>query len=213
MTSTVDSLQRAWWLKTLHQWHWISAATALVGLLLFSVTGITLNHAASIKASPTVTTIEHALPEPLRDALNSMAATAAQAELPPALPDDVRRWIAAEFVTDIRGRELEWSADEVYVALPRPGGDAWLRIGLTDGEVVQEVTTRGWVSYLNDLHKGRHTGAVWSWFIDIFAGACVLFAATGLLILKLHAANRPATWPLVAAGLALPVLVAILAIH
>ncbi|NIV36045.1 MAG: hypothetical protein GWN58_43325, partial [Anaerolineae bacterium] len=33
------------WLGTLRQWHWISSALCLVGMLLFSVTGITLNHA------------------------------------------------------------------------------------------------------------------------------------------------------------------------
>lgn len=213
MTSTANSLQRAWWLKTLHQWHWISAAAALIGLMLFSITGITLNHAASIEASPLVATQEQKLPEALRASLQSIAGPAEEAESPPPLPLAARSWVAQEFSVDTRGREIEWAADEVYVALPRPGGDAWLRIDLAAGTAVHEVTTRGWISYLNDLHKGRHTGSWWSWFIDLFAVACLLFAATGLLILKLHAANRPATWPVVAAGLTLPVLIAILAIH
>ena len=39
---------RSFWLKQLHSWHWISAAVSLVGMILFAVTGITLNHAASI---------------------------------------------------------------------------------------------------------------------------------------------------------------------
>lgn len=213
MTSTAKTLQRAWWLKTLHQWHWISAAISLVGLLLFSVTGITLNHAGSIEAAPRTTTVEQRLPETLRTTLASMAETAADAGAPPALPEALVRWIAARFPMDVRGRDPEWASDEIYVALPRPGGDAWLHIDLTDGTVVHEITTRGWISYLNDLHKGRHTGPAWAWFIDLFAVACLLFAITGLLILKLHATNRPATWPLVAAGLALPLLLAILTIH
>lgn len=212
MTSTANSLQRAWWLKTLHQWHWISAATALIGLLLFSITGITLNHAASIEASPRVTTSDRTLPQPLRDSLTALAATAG-ADKPAALPDILRRWIAQQFSVDVHGREIEWSADEVYIALPRPGGDAWMRIGLPDGTVTHEVTDRGWISYLNDLHKGRNAGTAWSWFIDVFAVACLLFAITGLLILKLHAANRALTWPLVAAGLTLPVLIALFTIH
>ncbi len=212
MAST-NSLQRAWWLKTLHQWHWISAATALIGLLLFSLTGFTLNHAASIEAAPQVRTEEKTLPQPMLGELVSLASTASDADSPPALPDAVARWIANEFSVNTNGREVEWSADEVYVGLPRPGGDAWLRIGLPAGEVVHEVTTRGVISYLNDLHKGRNTGAAWNWFIDIFAFACLLFAITGLLILKLHAANRPATWPLVAAGIVVPALLAILFIH
>ena len=39
---------RAFWLKHLHQWHWVSAAGCLIGLLLFSITGFTLNHASAI---------------------------------------------------------------------------------------------------------------------------------------------------------------------
>ncbi|WP_174297188.1 PepSY-associated TM helix domain-containing protein, partial [Sphingomonas bacterium] len=41
-------LTRGWWLKQLHSWHWISAAVSLTGMLAFAVTGVTLNHAASI---------------------------------------------------------------------------------------------------------------------------------------------------------------------
>ncbi len=213
MTSTANSLQRAWWLKTLHKWHWISASISLIGLLLFSITGITLNHAASIEAAPQVATRQASVPAPLMEGLLALSETAEDARTPPALPDEVARWIAGELSVNVRGREIEWSPDEVYVALPRPGGDAWLRIGLPDGQVEHEVTTRGWISYLNDLHKGRHTGSAWVWFIDIFAGACLLFALTGLLILKLHATSRPSTWPLVAAGLLLPLLIALFTIH
>ena len=43
------------WRNQLRQWHWISSAISLMGLLLFSVTGFTLNHAAQIEAEPKVT--------------------------------------------------------------------------------------------------------------------------------------------------------------
>ena len=42
--------RRGFWLRTLHQWHWISSAICLIGMLLFAFTGITLNHAADIAA-------------------------------------------------------------------------------------------------------------------------------------------------------------------
>ena len=41
-------------MKQLHTWHWISAAVSLLGTLLFAVTGLTLNHASSIAAEPTI---------------------------------------------------------------------------------------------------------------------------------------------------------------
>lgn len=43
---------RSFWLKQLHQWRWISAALSLVGLLMFAVTGVILNHAAQSPVGP-----------------------------------------------------------------------------------------------------------------------------------------------------------------
>jgi uncharacterized protein len=198
--------RRAYWLKTLHQWHWISSALCLLGLLLFTLTGFTLNHATQIESKPQVNTRTARLPAAL---LPQIAKAADAAPLPP----EVAQWVASEIRVEVSGRAAEWSPEEIYLSLPRPGGDAWLRIARDSGELEYELTTRGWVSYLNDLHKGRHTGAAWSWFIDLFALACLVFSVTGLFILKMHAANRPSTWPVVAAGLVLPLLLAILFIH
>jgi hypothetical protein len=209
MDTTNTNQRRAYWLKTLHQWHWISSALCLLGMLLFSVTGITLNHAGQIEAKPQVTTRTAELPEAERTAL---AALSAEKDTP--LPVDVRRWAAKALSVDVPAdAAVEWSPEEAYVALPRPGGDAWLRIDRTSGEAEYELTDRGWVSYFNDLHKGRHTGAAWSWFIDIFAVAALLFSITGLFILKMHAANRPTTWPIVGLGIVIPVVLALLFIH
>jgi len=194
------------WLGTLRQWHWISSALCLVGMLLFAVTGITLNHAAQIESKPLVETGEGQLPERL---LNSL-----QADTPEdGLPADLQRWLEQTLDVQLAGREAEWSDGELYVALPRPGGDAWLSLSLESGELEYESTDRGWIAYFNDLHKGRHSGEAWSWFIDLFAVACVVFSITGMLLLQRHAGNRPGTWPLVGLGLVIPLLLALLFIH
>jgi hypothetical protein len=54
---------------------------------------------------------------------------------------------------------------------------------------------------------------VWSWFIDIFAIACLVFCMTGFLILKYHAANRRSTWPVIGFGIVLPIVLALLFVH
>ena len=97
-------------------------------------------------------------------------------------------------------RDAEFSADEIYLPLPEPGADAWLSIDLASGDIEYERSDRGWVAYFNDLHKGRHTGTAWSWFIDIFSIGCVVFCVTGLFLLQMHSAKRPTTWPVVGAG-------------
>ncbi len=198
---------RSWWLKQLHSWHWISAALSLVGMLLFAITGITLNHAATIGAKPVVVEKSGMLLPSLRHML-----TAPRTPDTP-LPAPVAKSVAATVGLDPAGKSVEWSDTDAYVALPRPGGDAWVSIERATGRITAETTDRGWISYLNDLHKGRNAGAAWAWFIDIFAGACILFTLTGLLLLQLHARHRPTTWPIVAAGLAIPVLLAILFVH
>ncbi len=208
MANPVDARRRSYWLKTLHQWHWISSAVCLIGILLFSVTGITLNHASQIEAKPAVTTRTAQVPEVLRGLLAEPAG-AAKAPLPPAL----REWITAQIDVRVGTRVGEWSDAEVYVSMPRAGGDAWLSIDRASGELEYERTDRGWVSYLNDLHKGRNTGTAWSWFIDLFAVACVVFSVTGFFLLQLHARQRPMTWPLVGLGFVVMLLVAILFIH
>lgn len=199
---------RAFWLKQLHTWHWVSAAVSLAGMFLFAITGITLNHAASIGAEPKVAQSQGKIsPGLLR-------------KLPPAgdgndpLPGQVAKAVAAAVALDPSGFPADWSAeDEVYVAMPGPGRDAWVSIDRSNGHVSAEVTRRGAVSYLNDLHKGRNTGAVWFWFIDLFAAACVIFTLTGLFLLQLHAKHRPSTWPLVGLSLLIPLAIALIFIH
>lgn len=209
------SQRRAGWLKTLHHWHWISAAITLIGLLLFSITGITLNHAGDIKSKPRVVQRELALPDSLQALLARQKDEPDDAASPTAapLPATVAHWLSVELNTDVARQKAEWSAEEIYIPLPRPGGDAWLRIDRSNGAVEYEATDQGWIAYFNDLHKGRNTGAAWAWFIDLFAVICLLSSLTGLLILQFHASQRPTTWPLVVLGLVVPLLLTLIFIH
>lgn len=199
--------RRGFWLRTLHQWHWISSAVCLVGMLLFAVTGITLNHAAKIEGEPRVDNRQLELPDRLRPQLH--AHVDGTAPLPPALA----AWLRDALDAPLGGRAAEWSEDEVYLSMPGPGRDAWLAIDKAGGTVEYERTDRGWVSYLNDLHKGRNSGPAWGWFIDVFAIACIVFTLTGLFLLQMHARQRPTTWPWVGLGLVVPVVLALLFIH
>ncbi|GMU45068.1 MAG: PepSY-associated TM helix domain-containing protein [Xanthomonadales bacterium] len=198
---------RAGWLKLLHRWHWISAALCLVGMLAFAITGITLNHAGQIGGTPQTRNQRAELSSEL------LASLRAQVERGGELPPDVRTAVYARFGLRLSGRNVEWSADEIYVSLPRPGGDGWLAIDLASGGMEYETTERGWIAWFNDLHKGRHTGAAWSWFIDLFAIVCLVFCLTGLCLLQLHARQRTATWPTLGLGLLLPLLLILLLVH
>ena len=188
-------------------WHWMSSAVSLIGLLLFAITGFTLNHAADIEGAPKVVEKSAQMPAAV---LGKLGADPAGGK--GRLPAPVATWVEDHFPVKASG-EAEWSADEVYLPAPRPGGDAWVAIDLATGQASSEVTSRGWISYLNDLHKGRNSGGEWSQFIDIFSFACLVFAITGLFLLQLHSAKRKSTWPLVGLGLAIPAAIAVIFIH
>jgi len=190
----------------MHSWHWISAAICLAALLLFCITGITLNHASAISASPEVRKGSVQLPEALR---STLAGEPAAGELPAALA----AWVQDEFDIDTRRATVEWSQEELYLSAPGPGRDAWISVDRASGAAQFEATDRGWVAYFNDLHKGRNTGFLWSLFIDVVAAACVFFALTGLVLLWLQARQRTSTWPLVASGCGILVVLMIFMAH
>lgn len=200
--------RRAYWMKTMIQWHWISSAICLIGMLLFTITGITLNHADEIAAEPKVVTGTAELPADLLKLLNESSV-----EETGPLPAESARWLSQQFSTPISSRAAEWNSSEVYLSMPGPGVDAWLSIDRESGEVEFECTNRGWIAYFNDLHKGRNTGTVWKWFIDVFAVGTLLFCFTGLALLYLHGRHRAMTWPMVAIGLAIPALIAMVMAH
>ncbi|HHW4678067.1 MAG TPA: PepSY-associated TM helix domain-containing protein [Xylella sp.] len=205
--STTHRQRRNFWLRTLHQWHWISSAICLVSMLLFAATGLTLNHATQIETTPNVVHRTTTLPPALRTTL----ATPENSNAP--LPPAVAVWLSTYTRQALAGRKAEWSPEEIYLSLPGPGTDAWLSLNRTNGVVEYEHTDRGWIAYFNDLHKGRNAGPAWGWFIDLLALACLVFCLTGLCLLHLHARHRRMTWPLVGFGLIVPLLIALLLIH
>ena len=213
----------------MHQWHWISAAISLAGLMLFSITGLTLNNAALFEGNPVTTRQDIALPPEIHTGLQAWLnpdtpeASRGPARLTGApsttqttvttLPVALETWLDQALGIHISGRPAEVSTDEIYISLPEPGGDAWLAIDMATGELEYERIHRGVVAYLNDLHKGRHSGSAWSWFIDLIAIACVVFAVTGLFLLKIHGKNRPMTWPLTGAGIVVPAAIMLFLVH
>jgi uncharacterized protein len=191
----MDSRARMQLYRTTHLWHWISAAVCFAALTLFTVTGITLNHASAISAEPAVTSGTAQLPDDLRAELRN---TNLSGTAPP--PANIVEWAEGEFKLSLSGASAEWSDEELYLSAPGPGRDAWVSIDRESGAGKYEATDRGWVAYFNDLHKGRNTGIAWTIFIDVIAVAMLFFSITGLVLLWIQARQRTSTWPLVGGG-------------
>lgn len=194
-------------------WHWTSSAICLVSMLFFSITGITLNHAASLSGKPISTEKTWSLPSELcKIIVPTDEEDEDEAEVRD-VPKPIREWLQRERGVRLRDSRGEWSHEEIYVSLPRPGGDGWLSIDRETGMVTYSLTTNGLIAYLNDLHKGRNTGLEWIWFIDLFSVASIVFSLTGLGLLWVHAKRRPSTWPIVLAGIVLPIILVVLFVH
>ena len=165
---SVKKKQRAFFLKQLYQWHWISSGLCLVGMVLFALTGITLNHAGQIEASPAVASREASC---RRHMSQPLAQQPAVTKAP--LPDATSAWLKREMGVERQERETEWSAREVYVALPRPGGDAWMSIDRDSGGRPMKSPTAAGSPISTTCTRAATPAPAWSWFIDLFAVAAI----------------------------------------
>ena len=181
--------------KTSRTLHWISSAVGLASLAFFSITGITLNHPDWFDARPTVASEVVTLPPAWIETFRAADELAQLESLAAELDNRWRLGIPRNIDRD----EVEWVLD-----YQRPGGVATVVLSLASGELSLERVDDGLVAVINDLHKGRHTGTAWYYFIDVTAVICLLFAITGLLLLYVHAGKRRSTWPLVGLGTVVP---------
>lgn len=206
MTHVKKSPKKSW-LPFIRSLHWMSSAICLVAVFLFAVTGITLNHADAIKADPSVSTTEKTLPN------NLLPEVSGSDEKQQPLPNILIEWFDDEARLDIPTKSAEWNSDEIYLALPKPGGDAWLSINRETGDWVYEETSRGWIAYLNDLHKGRNTSEAWRWFMDFVSVCCLIFCLSGFWLLWRYSGNRRSTYPILLLGVIAPWVILIISMH
>ncbi|MFN5731656.1 MAG: PepSY-associated TM helix domain-containing protein [Planctomyces sp.] len=184
---------RRWIQRQLAVWsRWLHIYLSLMSfgaILFFSITGLTLNHPDWFFSESTKT-VEGTVP---REWLHLQ-------QPPPENRDvsdyghEVDRLAVVEFLRGehgLSGRMTEFLSfqDECEVTFQGPGYAATARIRRDDGTYSVSIISNDLVSLLNDLHKGRHTGAEWSVVIDISAIISALVAITGLILvffLKLH---------------------------
>lgn len=196
----------SFWSRQFRQWHWISSALVLALMMLFAITGFTLNHPDWFAGEPESELREVELDPDLISRLEALPSEE-------ILPGDIGRELFEATGVDIRGKAPVNEYGEMTFTLDGPGIDAYLTADLTTGQAVYERIDNGVIAKLNDLHKGRDTGLVWGVLIDITALACVIFCISGLGLLAFNSGVRASTWPLTSLGVILPVIVYVLFVH
>ncbi|OYZ47285.1 MAG: peptidase [Bacteroidetes bacterium 24-39-8] len=166
-------------------------------VLFFSVTGVTLNHpdyfagemkethekgqmdTAWVKVSDTVKIAKLEMVELLRK----------------------QHGIKAP-VTEFRIEE-----EQCAISFRGPGYAADAFVNRTDGNYEITLLKAGAIGVLNDLHKGRDSGAKWAILIDVSAILMILISLTGIILLLYIKRKRISgiVWALI--GLALAYLV------
>jgi uncharacterized protein len=151
----------------------------LAALLFFSITGITLNHPDWVFGQV----------ERRREAEGEVDVKWIGREVADSSnPAEVKKLEVVEYLRKahaIRGALAEFRADdnECMVSFKGPGYSADVFIDRDSGHYTLTELDHGLIALINDLHKGRDTGAVWSVVIDLSAGLMTLIALTGLVLL------------------------------
>ncbi|WP_318481374.1 PepSY-associated TM helix domain-containing protein [Photobacterium leiognathi] len=169
------------WARRLHIY--ISMALLLV-VLFFAITGITLNRPeVFVSDSPNITEQQLTLPTELFSSQQGEFVPNKKALLDYlSLHADVSGTPSeVEVFTDLDGNEL--IEGEISFDYKGPGYNATVFIDMTTAEATIESTHYGIIAVLNDLHKGRNSGEVWKWFIDITAVLMIFFVLTGVCLL------------------------------
>ncbi|MFO0952807.1 MAG: PepSY-associated TM helix domain-containing protein [Isosphaeraceae bacterium] len=167
---------------------WLHIYLSMFGLfavLFFSVTGITLNH-------PDWFGVEVERAEEFQGSLDPRWVKPPATEPDTGGPEDAAAGVSRLEVVEhlrnthhVRGALAAITADETtcVVSFKGPGYAADAFITREDGKYTLTETTRGFVAVINDLHKGRDSGPVWSVLIDVSAVLLTVASLSGLILL------------------------------
>jgi uncharacterized protein len=172
---------------------WLHIYVSMFGLaavLFFSVTGITLNHPdwffgnAEHQAQAEGQLDTKWLHAGTTPAVVDGSAAAGE----PDRSKEVAKLEVVEHLRKthaIRGALADFRVDETEctVSFKGPGYAADAFIDRESGHYNLTQTFHGFVAVINDLHKGRDTGPVWSAVIDISAVVLTIISLTGLILI------------------------------
>lgn len=184
-----------------HRWsrliHVYTSMIALVVVLFFAATGLTLNHPQWTFGDETnTTTVVGTFPFATELVADGGAVAG------------IDYLSMAEYVRDEFG--VVGSVDSFgetngtgSIAFVNPGYRADLLFDVDDGTFELDIEQEGWVSVVNDMHKGRNTGGAWSWVIDISAGFLIVISLTGLVMQFFLKKRRRSAFVTAGAGVAI----------
>lgn len=152
------------------QLHNYAAITLLLLMGFFGVTGLTLNNPQWFINSTFEKDIEFSLNNYQQP--QELSFTPAQIQ---QLEDQL----------EVTFSHIDWEVDGelAFLDSQMPGGFVSGELDLANGQLNAGLTSYGVWGWLNDLHKGRHTGIVWKWLLDISSLLILIFCLSGLVLI------------------------------
>jgi uncharacterized protein len=166
-------------------------------VFFFAITGLTLNHAD--KFGDQVKSVQEKGQLDLNWVKTTDTAKIAKLEIVEYLRKKNNIKVA---LSDFRIDD-----SQIGVSFKGPGFAADAFINRATGEYDLTKTSAGFVGIINDLHKGRDTGPLWSVFIDVAAILMTLVSLTGMLLLLFIKRKRISGLMVAALGLLLAYLI------
>ncbi|WP_299688948.1 PepSY-associated TM helix domain-containing protein [uncultured Vibrio sp.] len=193
------------WARRLHIY--ISMALLFV-VLFFSVTGITLNRPELFESGqPKIQHLMLTLPSHVF-MIQDGRLTADEAAFEMFLFDEANlSGVPSGLDIYAEIEEGELLIGEVSMDFKGPGYNASVFVDVTSETVEVETTHYGIIALLNDLHKGRNSGDVWKWFLDVTALLMIFFVLTGvcLLLPKKKTLNTSSQWTVIGSVISLTI--------
>jgi hypothetical protein len=170
--------------KLMRWLHIYLSMISLAVVLFFSVTGITLNHPDWFFSGA----------ESTRENEGEISPAWLHSQRPAGAQDtgdhdqEVKKLEIVEHLRKnhaIHGALADFRVDEseCVIAFKGPGYAADAFVDRESGHYRLTETYHGFIAVINDLHKGRDTGPVWSVLIDVSAVLMTLISLTGLVLL------------------------------
>jgi hypothetical protein len=142
-------------------------------VLFFAVTGLTLNHSEAFGAKEKTSRITGQMPHDWLKPANN----AEPAKL------DIVEYLRSTNKLHGAVSDFRVDDDQITVSFKAPGYMADAAIDRTTNRYDVIEVRNGFVAVINDLHKGRDAGKVWSLLIDGSAILLTLVSLSGLLLL------------------------------
>jgi len=153
--------------------HAYLSAFAFLALIFFCVTGVLLNHPEWFENyHPAERTAAVALPQA------ELAAAKAAKDRGRALATA----IAARVPLKGAFSSSDIQDDMALIRLTGPKGSSDIELDLATGRGEAKITTADLTSVIQDLHRGKNSGAPWRWVIDISAYLLLALSLIGYVL-------------------------------